>query len=39
MAEDYRKYLDPKILAKLKGLDLKARLIVEGYVAGFHKSP
>ena len=39
MAEDYRKYLDPKTLAKLKGLDLKARLIVEGYVAGFHKSP
>jgi uncharacterized protein (DUF58 family) len=36
---DYRKYLDPHVLAKLKGLDLKARLIVEGYVAGLHKSP
>ena len=32
-------YLDPAVLAKLKGLDLKARLIVEGYVSGLHKSP
>jgi uncharacterized protein (DUF58 family) len=37
--EDYRKYLSPQTLAKLKGLDLKARLIVEGYVSGLHKSP
>jgi len=37
--EDYRKYLDPRTLAKLKGLDLKARLIVEGYVSGLHRSP
>jgi uncharacterized protein (DUF58 family) len=39
MADDYRKYLDPQTLSKLEGLDLKARLIVEGYVAGLHKSP
>jgi uncharacterized protein (DUF58 family) len=32
-------YLDPQTLSRLKGLDLKARLIVEGYVAGLHKSP
>jgi uncharacterized protein (DUF58 family) len=31
--------LDPATLSKLTGLDLKARLIVEGYVAGLHKSP
>jgi uncharacterized protein (DUF58 family) len=37
--ESYRKYLDPQTLAKLTGLDLKARLIVEGYVSGLHKSP
>ena len=37
--EDYRKYLSPQTLAKLKGLELKARLIVEGYVSGLHKSP
>jgi uncharacterized protein (DUF58 family) len=32
-------YLLPETLARLKGLSLKARLIVEGYVAGLHKSP
>jgi uncharacterized protein (DUF58 family) len=32
-------YLDPQILAKLEGLQLRARLIVEGYVAGLHRSP
>jgi uncharacterized protein (DUF58 family) len=37
--DDFRKYFDPQTLAKLTGLDLKARLIVEGYVAGLHKSP
>jgi len=33
------KYLDPKTLTKIGGLDLKARLIVEGYISGQHKSP
>ncbi len=37
--EDYLKYLDPKTLSKIKGLDLKARLIIEGMVTGSHKSP
>lgn len=37
--DDRRQYLQPEVLAKLKGLDLKARLIVEGYVAGLHRSP
>jgi uncharacterized protein (DUF58 family) len=32
-------YLDPQNLAKLQGLDLVARLAVEGYVSGLHKSP
>ncbi len=32
-------YLDPATLARLKGLDLKARMIVEGYVSGAHQSP
>ena len=34
-----RKYLDPSILAQLQGLELKARLIVEGSISGKHKSP
>ncbi|MHC4180405.1 MAG: DUF58 domain-containing protein [Planctomycetota bacterium] len=37
--ENSRKYLDPKILAQLKGLQLRARLMVEGYVSGVHRSP
>lgn len=39
---DYRKYLDPKVLAKISGLQLRARLIVEsafGGFAGIHHSP
>ena len=36
---DYQKYLDPTTLNKLSRLDLKARLIVEGFVAGLHTSP
>ena len=37
--EDYRKYLDPVTLARISGLDLRARMVVEGYVAGMHRSP
>ena len=34
-----KKLLDANTLNKLKGLELKARMIVEGYVSGLHKSP
>jgi uncharacterized protein (DUF58 family) len=37
--ENSRKFLDPKILSQLDGLQLRARLIVEGYVSGVHRSP
>ena len=37
--DDYRKYLDPRVLAKISRLDLRARLVVEGFVAGMHRSP
>jgi uncharacterized protein (DUF58 family) len=36
---DYRKYLDPRTLAKISSLDLRARLIVEGLTSGMHRSP
>ena len=36
---DYRKYLDPKVLARVASLDLRARLIVEGLMTGMHRSP
>jgi uncharacterized protein (DUF58 family) len=32
-------YLDPKILAKVGKLDLKAKYVVEGFISGMHKSP
>jgi uncharacterized protein (DUF58 family) len=31
--------LDPHTLARIQGLELRARRIVEGYVAGLHRSP
>ena len=31
--------LEPQTLAQLQGLELRARKIVEGYVAGLHRSP
>ncbi len=36
---DYRKYLDPKALARVRGLELRARMIVEGFFSGMHRSP
>lgn len=30
---------DPKVLATLRGLDLKARYLVEGFLSGLHESP
>src|SRR5947209_1467959 len=36
---DYRKYLEPRTLAKIASLDLRARLIVEGLMTGMHRSP
>ena len=33
------KFLDPQMLSKLQGLELRARSIVEGYVSGVHRSP
>lgn len=38
-SSDPRKYLDPKCLAKISRLEIKARLIVEGFISGLHKSP
>ncbi len=37
--EDFQKFLNPQTLASLEGIDLQARLVVEGYVAGMHPSP
>jgi uncharacterized protein (DUF58 family) len=37
--EDYQKYLDPAVLARIARLDVRARLVVEGFVSGLHRSP
>ena len=34
-----RRYLDPAVVSTLSSLDLKARLVVEGFISGLHKSP
>src|SRR5438045_4675001 len=39
MPETPVNYLDPKILATVRNLELRARLVVEGYLSGKHRSP
>ncbi len=39
MTTELQKYLDPKVLSKITRLDLQARLVVEGFISGMHKSP
>jgi uncharacterized protein (DUF58 family) len=36
---DYREYLNPQIISRINNLDLRARLVVEGFMVGLHKSP
>lgn len=38
-SHEYRRHLDPRTLARMNGLDLRARAIVEGVMAGMHRSP
>jgi uncharacterized protein (DUF58 family) len=33
------RYLDPVVVSRLKNMELRARLIVEGFMTGLHKSP
>lgn len=36
---DYRKYLTPETISGLGNIELKAKLVVEGFITGLHKSP
>ena len=38
-SQDFRSYLNPAIISKLNSLELKARLVVEGFMVGLHRSP
>lgn len=33
------KYLDPVVVSRLNNMELRARMIVEGFITGLHKSP
>jgi len=39
VTNELQKYLDPKVLARIQRLDLRTRLIVEGFISGMHRSP
>ncbi|MDF1612906.1 DUF58 domain-containing protein [Stygiobacter electus] len=36
---DVKKYLDPEVISGLKSLELRAKMIVEGFMVGLHRSP
>jgi len=36
---DYKKFLQPSVISRLANIELKARFVVEGFIAGLHKSP
>ena len=37
--EEALKYLKPEVVAQLANIELRARLVVEGFITGLHKSP
>jgi len=39
MAENKKQYLTEEFIAKIDKFNLRARLIVEGFITGLHKSP
>jgi uncharacterized protein (DUF58 family) len=38
-ADASRRHLDPAVVARLGHLDVRARLVVEGFISGMHRSP
>ncbi|HPC36387.1 MAG TPA: DUF58 domain-containing protein [Candidatus Marinimicrobia bacterium] len=36
---DKRRYLEPAVIARLDNMALRARLVVEGFIIGLHRSP
>ena len=39
MSDVYKKYMDPLVVNKIDNLSLRAKLVVEGFIIGMHKSP
>ncbi len=38
-ARERGKYLDPDVLNRITGLEMRARGVVEGFITGMHRSP
>ena len=39
MSNTYKEYLNPTVIRKIENLSLRAKLVVEGFIIGMHKSP
>lgn len=37
--DDARRFFDPKVIARISRLDLRAQKVVEGFISGMHRSP
>src|SRR5215475_7647926 len=37
--ERVARFLDPEVVSKLRNMELRARLVVEGFLQGLHRSP
>src|SRR6476660_6099971 len=37
--DDPRRFFDPKVIARIARLDLRAQKVVDGFIAGMHRSP
>ena len=37
--DDARRFFDPKVIARISQLDLRAKTVVEGFITGMHRSP
>ncbi len=38
-SSDFKKFLIPSVVARLANIELKAKFVVQGFIAGLHKSP
>lgn len=38
-SDDARRFFDPKVIARIARLDLRAQKVVEGFITGMHRSP
>jgi len=36
---DYKKFLEPGVISRLQNMELRARMVVEGFITGLHRSP